>query len=70
VQYAKKPVIVVNYPKDIKAFYMRLNDDGRMVSGDGRARPGEIIGGTQREVSRCSMRMPKRGIDREHFAPP
>jgi asparaginyl-tRNA synthetase len=31
-EHAKKPVIVINYPKDIKAFYMRLNDDGRMVA--------------------------------------
>jgi asparaginyl-tRNA synthetase len=31
-KYAKKPVIVMNYPKDIKAFYMRVNDDGRTVA--------------------------------------
>jgi asparaginyl-tRNA synthetase len=31
-KYAKKPVIVMNYPKDVKAFYMRVNDDGRTVA--------------------------------------
>lgn len=47
----KKPVILMNYPKDIKAFYMRLNDDGRTVSAMDVLAPkiGEIIGGSQRE---------------------
>jgi aspartyl/asparaginyl-tRNA synthetase len=35
-KHAKKPVIVMNYPEAIKAFYMRLNDDGRTVAGDRR----------------------------------
>ena len=45
------PVVVVNYPKDIKAFYMRLNDDGRTVAAMDVLVPGvgEIIGGSQRE---------------------
>ena len=45
------PVIVSNYPKDIKAFYMRLNDDGRTVAAMDVLAPGvgEIIGGSQRE---------------------
>ena len=49
--YAKKPVIVMNYPKDIKAFYMRVNDDGRTVAAVDVLAPGigEIIGGGQRE---------------------
>jgi len=38
-QYAKKPVIVMNYPKAIKAFYMRLNDDGRSGGDGSRDRP-------------------------------
>ena len=50
-QYAKKPVIVMNYPKDIKAFYMRVNDDGKTVRAMDVLVPrvGEIIGGSQRE---------------------
>ncbi|HEY5869116.1 MAG TPA: asparagine--tRNA ligase, partial [Candidatus Tectomicrobia bacterium] len=49
--YFKKPVIVYNYPKDIKAFYMRLNDDGRTVAAMDVLVPriGELIGGSQRE---------------------
>lgn len=47
----KKPVFVVDYPKDIKAFYMRLNDDGKTVAAMDLLVPGvgEIIGGSQRE---------------------
>lgn len=47
----KKPVFVTDYPKDIKAFYMRLNDDGRTVAAADLLAPGigEIIGGSQRE---------------------
>ncbi|WP_272943060.1 asparagine--tRNA ligase [Geminocystis herdmanii] len=47
----KKPVIVTNYPKEIKAFYMRLNDDHKTVSAMDILAPniGEIIGGSQRE---------------------
>jgi asparaginyl-tRNA synthetase len=50
-QHAKKPVIVMNYPKGIKAFYMRLNDDDRTVAAMDVLAPGigEIIGGSQRE---------------------
>ena len=50
-QHAKKPVIVMNYPKGIKAFYMRANDDGRTVAAMDVLAPGigEIIGGSQRE---------------------
>jgi asparaginyl-tRNA synthetase len=45
------PLFVVNYPKDIKAFYMRQNDDGRTVAAMDLLVPkvGEIIGGSQRE---------------------
>ena len=47
----KKPVIVTNYPKDIKAFYMRLDDDEKTVAAMDVLAPniGEIIGGSQRE---------------------
>ena len=47
----KGPVAVINYPKDIKAFYMRLNDDGKTVAAMDVLAPGigEIIGGSQRE---------------------
>jgi asparaginyl-tRNA synthetase len=50
-KYFTKPVIVYNYPKDIKAFYMRLNDDGRTVAAMDLLVPrvGELIGGSQRE---------------------
>lgn len=50
-KYFKKPVFVTDYPKDIKAFYMRLNDDGKTVAAMDLLVPGvgEIIGGSQRE---------------------
>ena len=50
-QHFQKPVFVTDYPKDIKAFYMRLNDDGRTVAAMDLLVPGigEIIGGSQRE---------------------
>jgi asparaginyl-tRNA synthetase len=46
-----RPLVVMNYPKDIKAFYMRLNDDERTVAAMDVLAPGigEIIGGSQRE---------------------
>jgi asparaginyl-tRNA synthetase len=50
-KYFKKPVFVIDYPKNIKAFYMRLNDDGKTVAAMDLLVPGvgEIIGGSQRE---------------------
>ena len=50
-KHFKKPVIVTDYPKDIKAFYMRLNEDGKTVAAMDVLAPGigEIIGGSQRE---------------------
>ena len=49
--YFKKPVIMINYPKDIKAFYMKVNEDGKTVQGTDVLFPqiGEIIGGSIRE---------------------
>src|SRR5437016_2466438 len=71
-KYAKKPVIVMNYPKAIKAFYHRVNDDGRTVAAMDVLAPGigEIIGGSQREerLEVLDARMAERGIDREHYA--
>jgi len=50
-KHFKKPVIVTGYPKEIKAFYMRLNDDGKTVAAMDILLPGigEIVGGSQRE---------------------
>ena len=50
-EHAGRPVVVMNYPKEIKAFYMRLNDDGKTVAAMDVLAPGigEIIGGAQRE---------------------
>ncbi|MDN6111036.1 MAG: asparagine--tRNA ligase, partial [Enterobacterales bacterium] len=50
-QHFKAPVVVKNYPKDIKAFYMRMNEDGKTVAAMDVLAPGigEIIGGSQRE---------------------
>ena len=52
-QHFKKPVILTDYPKEIKAFYMKLNDDGKTVRAMDVLFPkiGEIIGGSQREES-------------------
>jgi asparaginyl-tRNA synthetase len=70
-KHAKKPVVVMNYPKDIKAFYMRVNDDGKTVAAMDVLAPGigEIIGGSQREerLDVLDARMAERGIDREHY---
>jgi asparaginyl-tRNA synthetase len=50
-EHVKRPVVVMNYPEQIKSFYMRLNDDGRTVAAMDVLAPGigEIIGGSQRE---------------------
>ena len=69
--YAKKPVILMNYPKEIKAFYMRRNDDGKTVAAMDVLAPGigEIIGGSQREerLDMLDARMDEAGLDREHY---
>jgi asparaginyl-tRNA synthetase len=71
-KHARKPVIVMNYPKDIKAFYMRVNDDEKTVAAMDVLAPGigEIIGGSQREerLDVLDARMTALGIDREHYA--
>ncbi|HJV65080.1 MAG TPA: asparagine--tRNA ligase [Geomonas sp.] len=66
------PVFIVNYPKEIKAFYMRMNDDGRTVAAMDLLVPkvGEIIGGSQREerLDRLTQRMLDTGIDPESLS--
>ena len=67
----KKPVFVTDYPKDIKAFYMRLNDDGKTVAAMDLLVPGvgEIIGGSQREerLDVLEMRMDELGMKKEDY---
>src|SRR5687767_6062391 len=71
-EHVGRPVVVMNYPKDIKAFYMRVNDDGRTVAAMDVLAPGigEIIGGSQREerLDVLDARMAERGIDKAHYA--
>ena len=70
-QYVGKPVILMNYPKEIKAFYMRLNDDGKTVAAMDVLAPGigEIIGGSQREerLDVLDARMAQARLDKEHY---
>jgi asparaginyl-tRNA synthetase len=68
-RHVNGPVVVVNYPKGIKAFYMRQNDDGRTVAAMDVLVPGvgEIIGGSQREerLEVLNARMAEQGLDHE-----
>jgi asparaginyl-tRNA synthetase len=70
-EHAKRPVVVMNYPKEIKAFYMRQNDDGRTVAAMDVLAPGigEIVGGSQREerLDRLDARMAEADMDRDHY---
>ena len=70
-QVFKKPVFVTDYPKDIKAFYMRLNDDGKTVAAADCLVPGigEIIGGSQREerLDVLEARMAQLGLDPKDY---
>lgn len=70
-EYARRPVVVMNYPEQIKAFYMRLNDDERTVAAMDVLAPGigEIIGGSQREerLDYLDRRMAQFGIDPTHY---
>ena len=70
-QIVKGPVFVTDYPKDIKAFYMRLNDDGKTVAAMDLLVPGvgEIIGGSQREEreDRLIARMREMGLDEKDY---
>ncbi|WP_223826084.1 asparagine--tRNA ligase [Spongiibacter pelagi] len=66
-EYVGGPLVVMNYPKDIKAFYMRLNDDGKTVAAMDVLAPGigEIIGGSQREerLDVLDRRMAEQGLE-------
>jgi asparaginyl-tRNA synthetase len=66
-----RPVVVMNYPKTIKAFYMRLNDDGRTVAAMDVLAPGigEIIGGSQREerLDVLDGRLEEMGLAKEQY---
>ncbi|AXF76199.1 asparagine--tRNA ligase [Erwinia tracheiphila] len=70
-KHFKAPVVVKNYPKDIKAFYMRLNDDGKTVAAMDVLAPGigEIIGGSQREerLDVLDMRLAEMGLNKEDY---
>ena len=67
----KKPIFVTDYPKDIKAFYMRVNDDGKTVAACDLLVPGvgEIIGGSQREerMDVLETRMKEMGLETEGY---
>lgn len=67
----EKPAFVTDYPKDIKAFYMRLNDDGKTVAAADLLVPGvgEIIGGSQREerIEVLETRMREMGLKKEDY---
>lgn len=71
-EHFKKPVVVMNYPDEIKAFYMRQNDDGKTVAAMDVLAPGigEIIGGSQREerLDVLTERMLKHHIDPEQYS--
>jgi asparaginyl-tRNA synthetase len=66
-----KPVFLINYPKDIKAFYMKLNDDGKTVAAMDLLVPkvGEIIGGSQREnnLEVLDARIAEMGLNKEDY---
>ena len=68
----KKPVFVTDYPKEIKAFYMKLNDDGKTVRAVDMLVPGigEIIGGSQREenLDKLLERMHELGLKEEDYS--
>jgi asparaginyl-tRNA synthetase len=70
-QIFKRPVFVTDYPKDIKAFYMRLNEDGKTVAAMDLLVPGigEIIGGSQREerLELLLARMGEMGLPAEEY---
>ena len=70
-QIYKRPVFVTDYPKDIKAFYMKMNEDGKTVAAMDCLVPGigEIIGGSQREddYDKLVKRMDELGLNREDY---
>ncbi len=70
-EHVGRPIVVLNYPKQIKAFYMRLNDDDKTVAAMDVLAPGigEIIGGSQREerLDVLDSRIDESGLDREAY---
>jgi asparaginyl-tRNA synthetase len=70
-EHVDRPVVVMNYPEQIKAFYMRMNDDGKTVAAMDVLAPGigEIIGGSQREerLDLLDARMTKMGLVPAHY---
>ncbi|MDU6411570.1 MAG: asparagine--tRNA ligase [Yersiniaceae bacterium] len=70
-KHFKAPVVVKNYPKDIKAFYMRMNEDGKTVAAMDVLAPGigEIIGGSQREerLDMLDQRLEEMGLNKEDY---
>ena len=70
-QVFKRPVFVTDYPKEIKAFYMKLNPDGKTVAAVDCLVPGigEIIGGSQREddYTKLKTRMDELGLKKEYY---
>ncbi|MBF0210568.1 MAG: asparagine--tRNA ligase [Desulfamplus sp.] len=70
-EYFKKPLFLINYPKEIKAFYMRLNDDGKSVAAVDLLVPriGELIGGSQREerLDVLQKRLEEVGLSKEQY---
>ena len=70
-QIYKRPVFVTDYPKEIKAFYMKMNEDGKTVAAMDCLVPGigEIIGGSQREddYDKLVKRMDEMGLNREDY---
>jgi asparaginyl-tRNA synthetase len=70
-EFFKKPVVVYNYPKDIKPFYMRLNDDNKTVAAMDVLVPstGELIGGSQREerLSVLESRLNETGLSKDDY---
>lgn len=70
-EHVGRPVVVMNYPKEIKSFYMRLNDDGRTVAAMDVLAPGigEIIGGSQREerLDLLDLRIDELKLDKERY---
>ncbi|MFA5960597.1 MAG: asparagine--tRNA ligase [Tatlockia sp.] len=70
-ELCKKPVIITDYPKDIKGFYMRLNEDGRTVAAMDVLAPGigEIIGGSQREerLEILDQRMDECNLNKDYY---
>ncbi|KAA1161424.1 MULTISPECIES: asparagine--tRNA ligase [Pseudoalteromonas] len=71
-EHFKAPVVIKNYPRDIKAFYMRQNEDGKTVAAMDVVAPGigEIIGGSQREerLDVLDARLEEMGLNKEDYS--